>query len=418
MEALKDSKVEWLGQIPESWNVDRTKFHYRNLKQIAGIKSYEYERLALTLNGVIKRPKDDADGLQPGDFNGYQVLRSGDLVFKLIDLQNVSTSRVGLSHNTGIVSPAYIRLEPNKGESSRYGEYYFLSMWQREIFNQLGDAGVRSNLSSSDLLELPYISLPLDEQEKIADFLDEKCAEIDKLSEDIQKQIEILEDYKKTIITRAVTKGLNPSIEMKYSETGWLGSIPSHWNTKRISALYSLRNIKVSDEEFPPLSVTMRGILPQLENVAKTDDHSNRKLVRRGDFVINSRSDRRGSCGISGYDGSVSLINTVLKPNGTMNNEYYNWLFHTPIFADEYYKWGHGIVDDLWTTNWQDMKVINVPVPPISEQMKIAEYLNEICGKIDASVSGKQEQYDKLISYKKSIVYEYVTGKKRVKGAL
>jgi hypothetical protein len=246
VEALKDSKVAWLGEIPEGWFIDRTKFHFKNLKQVAGIKSENYERLALTLNGVVKRPKDDAEGLQPGDFNGYQVLKTGDLVFKLIDLQNVSTSRVGLAHDTGIVSPAYIRLEPNRNESSRYGEYYFLSMWQREVFNQLGDAGVRSNLSSSDLLELPYISLPQDEQERIADFLDEKCAEIDKLSEDIQKQIEILNDYKKSVITRAVTKGLDPNAEMKDSGIEYIGEVPTKWNIHPIYYYFDERRRKNS----------------------------------------------------------------------------------------------------------------------------------------------------------------------------
>lgn len=151
---------------------------------------------------------------------------------------------------------------------------------------------------------------------------------------------------------------------LKDSKVEWLGKIPEDWKVERIGTLYSLRNSKVSDEDYPPLSVTMQGILPQLETVAKTDDHSNRKLVKKGDFAINSRSDRRGSCGISDYDGSVSLINIVLKPNAKMNPVYYNWLFHTSLFADEFYKWGHGIVDDLWTTNWQDMKNIFVTIPP------------------------------------------------------
>ena len=125
-----------------------------------------------------------------------------------------------------------------------------------------------------------------------------------------------------------------------------------------------------------PLSVTMNGIVPQLETAAKTNAHDDRKLVRKGDFAINSRSDRRGSCGISEYDGSVSLINTLLAPLGEMNPNYYNWLLHTTQFADEFYKWGHGIVDDLWTTGWQDMKKIMIPVPPLQEQKKIATFLD------------------------------------------
>ncbi len=138
--------------------------------------------------------------------------------------------------------------------------------------------------------------------------------------------------------------------EMKDSGYEWLGNIPISWNLTKIGHLYRVRNQKVSDKDFPPLSVTMKGILPQLETAAKTNDGDNRKLVRKGDFAINSRSDRRGSCGISSLDGSVSLINTVLMPLNAMNPKYYNWLFHTVQFADEYYKCGHGIVDDLWTT--------------------------------------------------------------------
>lgn len=196
---------------------------------------------------------------------------------------------------------------------------------------------------------------------------------------------------------------------LKDSKVEWLGKIPKDWKVERIGTLYSLRNSKVSDEDYPPLSVTMQGILPQLETVAKTDDHSNRKLVKKGDFAINSRSDRRGSCGISDYDGSVSLINIVLKPNAKMNPVYYNWLFHTSLFADEFYKWGHGIVDDLWTTNWQDMKNIFVTIPPLDEQKLIADFLDEKCAEIDKLSEDIQKQIDILNNYKKSVITRAVT---------
>ena len=125
---------------------------------------------------------------------------------------------------------------------------------------------------------------------------------------------------------------------MRESGQKWLGLIPFNWKLSRIGSLYLLRNEKVSDKDYPPLSVTMGGIVPQLDTAAKTDNGDNRKLVRTGDFAINSRSDRRGSCRISKYDGSVSLINTVLEPREKMNPNYYNWLFHTVLFADEFYK--------------------------------------------------------------------------------
>lgn len=196
-----------------------------------------------------------------------------------------------------------------------------------------------------------------------------------------------------------------------YKDSGiaWIGNIPGEWKIKKLGNFYTQRNEKVSDKDFAPLSVTMQGILPQLETAAKTNDGDNRKLVRVGDFAINSRSDRRGSCGISPYDGSVSLINTVLCPKGKMNANFYNWLFHTTMFADEYYKWGHGIVDDLWTTRWSEMKNISVVEPPLSEQQAIATYLDKKCGEIDSLISLQEEMISELQAYKQSVITEAVS---------
>ena len=197
--------------------------------------------------------------------------------------------------------------------------------------------------------------------------------------------------------------------EMQDSGLIWLGKIPTGWALTKIGGLYAIRNEKVSDKDFPPLSVTNKGILPQLETAAKTNDGDNRKLVRVGDFAINSRSDRRGSCGISPYNGSVSLINIVMMPRKKMIPTYYEWLFHTTQFGDENYRWGHGIVDDLWTTGWQEMKKITIPMPPLDEQKCIADYLDTKCAKIDALTADIQAQIDTLEQYKHSVITEAVT---------
>lgn len=197
--------------------------------------------------------------------------------------------------------------------------------------------------------------------------------------------------------------------EMRNSQQEWLGMVPAEWEQSTIGSLYSLRNEKVSDRDYPPLSVTMKGIVPQLDTAAKTDAHDDRKLVRKGDFAINSRSDRRGSCGISDYDGSVSLINTILTPRTEMNPHYYNWLFHSSQFADEFYRWGHGIVDDLWTTRWQEMKNIVVSVPSLREQEQIAISLDGAISKVDALIANQQAQIEKLKQYKQSLITEVVT---------
>ena len=199
------------------------------------------------------------------------------------------------------------------------------------------------------------------------------------------------------------------SREMKDSGVEWIGEIPEGWNVCKIDSLYYPRSTKVSDKDYLPLSVTMKGIVPQLSSTAKTDDHDNRKLVKKGDFAINSRSDRRGSCGISEYDGSVSLINTVLQPRHGMNNEYYNWLFHSDMFSSEFYRLGHGIVDDLRTTSWQEMKKMVIPAPSPTEQQQIVHFLDRKCTAIDTAIEKTKKSIEKLEEYKKAVITKAVT---------
>lgn len=196
---------------------------------------------------------------------------------------------------------------------------------------------------------------------------------------------------------------------MKDSGIEWIGLLPASWRLNRMGSMFYERSEKVSDIDFPPLSVTMKGVVPQLEHVAKSDDHSNRKLVRSGDFAINSRSDRRNSCGFSFTDGSVSLINTVLVPLVSMNSRYYEYLFKTTQFADEYYRLGHGIVDDLWTTKWIDTKRIELPLPSSEEQQIIADYLDKKCAEIDKSIEAAEASIEEYKLYKKSVIFQAVT---------
>lgn len=207
--------------------------------------------------------------------------------------------------------------------------------------------------------------------------------------------------------------------KMKDSGFAWLGLIPVDWKVERLGSLFSLRNEKVSDEDFPPLSVTMQGVLPQLSHVAKSDNHSNRKLVLEGDFVINSRSDRRNSCGFALQDGSVSLVNTVCTPLNPVDSRYYAYLFDTSLWADEFYAWGHGIVADLWTTGWNAMKDIVLPVPDLNSQVSIADYLDVRCSDIDIAIHSAQCSIDEYQIYEMEQIRHYVSNglnDTRVKG--
>lgn len=201
--------------------------------------------------------------------------------------------------------------------------------------------------------------------------------------------------------------------EMKDSGVEWIGRIPKNWTVSRIDKEFKVRNEKVSDKEYQALSVTKQGILPQLENVAKSDNRDNRKKVCVGDFVINSRADRKGSCGVSPYDGSVSLICNVLTSK-KLCPQYVHNLFRNYYFSEEFYRWGSGIVDDLWSTNIEKMKKINIPIPFEKEDKKIANFLDEKTSQFDLIISKKEELIQRLEEAKKSLISEVVTGEVKV----
>lgn len=199
-------------------------------------------------------------------------------------------------------------------------------------------------------------------------------------------------------------------MKMKDSDVEWIGKIPETWSLGTISRLFKQRNEKVSDYDFEPLSVTKGGIVPQLESAAKSNDHSNRKLVKSGDFVINSRSDRKMSSGVSSYEGSVSLINLVMIPDShSLDTSYVNYLMKNYGFAEEFYRWGTGIVADLWSTNWERGKKIQIPVPNLEEQQAIAYFLDEKVAKIDEIIADTKLSIEELKAYKQSLITEAVT---------
>lgn len=197
--------------------------------------------------------------------------------------------------------------------------------------------------------------------------------------------------------------------EYKDSGVKWLGEVPSHWEVKRLGSFFFERKEKVSDKDYAPLSVTKQGIFPQLDNVAKTNDGDNRKLVKEGDFVINSRSDRKGSSGVSVLDGSVSLINIVLQPRKVLFGPFCNYLLKSYGFIEENYRNGRGIVADLWTTRYDEMKMIKVAMPSFEEQKNISSYLDAATSKIDKAIAMQQKMIALLNERKQIIIQNAVT---------
>ena len=229
-----------------------------------------------------------------------------------------------------------------------------------------------------------------------------------------ERDLRLLEELKQAEIANVVTRGLNPNVPMKDSGIPWIGKIPSHWEIRKIRSLYALRTEKVSDKDFAPLSVSKQGVTPQLEDAVKTDNGDNRKLVRKGDFVVNSRSDRKGSCGVSDLDGSVSLINIVIYPITKLNPQYYHLLFRSNNYIEEFYRLGRGIVADLWTTKFDDMRNIFVPYPPIEEQRAIVEYIERKNKAIDYMIANLRAEIDYLTEYKQRLIADAVTGQIKI----
>ena len=195
-----------------------------------------------------------------------------------------------------------------------------------------------------------------------------------------------------------------------YKDSGihWLPYIPFHWSSSKVKSHFRLRAIKVSDQDYPALSVSKNGVTPQIETAIKTDNGDNRKLVKAGDFVVNSRSDRKGSCGVSTIDGSVSLINIVLEPiNGYA--QYYHYLFRSNDYIEEFYRYGRGIVSDLWTTRWNEMSSIMIPFPPVEEQKMIVAYLDKRITLIENCKCQRERELQTLNELKQAEIASVVT---------
>jgi type I restriction enzyme S subunit len=272
---------------------------------------------------------------------------------------------------------------------------------------------MQPSLRLGDLSKATALFPAITEQTAIADYLDEKTALLDSTITAKKKQIKLLKERRIALINKAVMQGIDEGVEMKESGVEWIGKVPKVWEVNRIGSCFLERKRKVSDKDFSALSVTKNGIVPQLENAAKTDDGDNRKLIKKGDFVINSRSDRKGSSGTSNFEGSTSLISIVLK-SVKLAPQFTHFLFRSDSFIEEYYRMGRGIVADLWTTRYKEMKNINIAFPSKIEQIKIANYLDFEIVKINETMALIEKSIALLEEYKASLVSHVVTGKIKI----
>ena len=295
-------------------------------------------------------------------------------------------------------------------EDTEYIMYYMLSeAFLSSVKNIVADRVKMPKINQDELKNTDFVIPPFSEQQAIVDYLKDKTLKIEQYVSARERERELLDSLKQSEIANVVTKGLNPNVRMKDSGIPWIGLIPEQWEVKKIRTCFQERREKVSDKDFSPLSVSKMGVTPQLDTAVKTDNGDNRKKVCKGDFVVNSRSDRKGSCGFSSYDGSVSLINIVLQPRG-VNGMYYNYLFRSNNYIEEFYSQSRGIVADLWTTRYSEMKNIYIPVPPLKEQQAIVDYIEAKLSKIDSCMADLQAEIDYLKEFKQRLISDVVTG--------
>ncbi len=427
-ERYLDSEVAWIGNIPAHWKVGKVKNEFFSTKTIVGEDADMYERLALTLNGVVKRSKEDSSGLQPEKFETYQIVKENELIFKLIDLQNVQTSRIGRSPFEGLVSPAYIILHSKKDESTKYAEYFFLAMWLGEIFNSLGDNGVRSSINASALLNLPFL-LPTEEEKKyIVEYLDNEVKRVNELISEIQYSIEEYKTLKKAIIYEATTGGICKHDSFSQCSLSYVGEIPESWNERKMLTILAMRVVdgahespELVDEGIPYISATaiengkinfdkMRGYISE----EYCDECDKRYTPKRDDILVIK---------LGGSTGQVAIVDTDRRFNiwvplaAVRCNEEAFPRFVFYAFQSDYMikqmelSWTYGTQETLGIKTIERLRIF---LPPMDEQKEIAAYLDLRIGLIDDLIYEKEALMNDLIEYKKTIIYEVVTGKRKV----
>lgn len=425
MQAMKDSGIEWIGQIPQEWKVVLLSSIFNEHKQ----KNTDLlcsNLLSLSYGKIIKKNISTADGLLPVSFEGYNIVNTNDIVLRLTDLQNDQRSlRTGLvTEKIGIITSAYVtlRLYASNIASAKYMHYFLYAFDISKGFYGMGD-GVRQSLNYDGCKKIQLLFPPLPEQQRIADYLDKQCSIMDKLAENLQQQIEKLKEYKQSVITEAVTKGLDPNVAMKDSGVEWIGEIPAGWKIEKAKYTFAQRSERGNNISLQLLSPTQNfGVIPQVKYDALTGMKSVKlhegielhelKTIHKGDFCISLRS-FQGGFEYSIYEGVVSPAYRVFYATKQVVEKYYKYLFKSVAFIQKICS---------YTTSFRDGKAISfeafanslIPLPPLPEQQRIANYLDKKCEEIDKLIKIKQEKIDKLSEYKKSLIYECVTGKREV----
>ena len=429
MREMKDSGVKWIGEIPAQWEVRKiasvvpvvTDFvasgSFADLRDnVKYLDTPDYAMLVRTAD--LSGTRDNTVYI---DKHAYEYLSNSNLFGGEIILSNIGS--VG---NVFQYTPMYERssLAPNAimlngTECNRYLYYWFLNPIANDELKRIGSHAVQLKFNKTQLKQMAIVYPPIEDQQKIAARLDRKCTQIDALISNAQQQIEKLKAYKQSVITETVTKGLDPDVQMKDSGVEWIGEIPEHWTVAPIRSFFKIKKDIIGHEPDTVLSITQGGIKVKdiNENSGQmANSYAHYQIVNIGDFAMNHMDLLTGGVGISEFEGVTSPDYRVfVMRNADMNPRYFLYVFQMYYRNKIFYAFGQGAANlGRWRLPAQNFNTVAVPLSPVEEQNSIVTFLDEKCTQIDKLIALKQQKIEKLQQYKKSMIYEYVTGKKEV----
>ena len=415
MREMKESGIEWIGEVPVNWIIERLQWHLSEIKET---NKPERTRSVLSLTnklGIVPyEEKGNQGNVAKEDYTQYKLAYPGTIV---ANSMNILIGSVGLCDYFGCVSPVYYVYKPNDGENLRFLNYIFqIQQFQRELRRYAtGILEIRLRVASDDIMKR-YIAFPsLSEQARIVEYLDKKCNQIDTLIANVQAQIEKLKAYKQSVITEAVTRGLDPSVPMKDSGIQWLPTMPIGWKLSRIkNEIIPLERPVLADDEvitcFRDGVVTLRRRRREDGFTVSFTEHGYQG-VEIGDLVIHGMDTFAGAIGCSDSRGKTTPVVHVCRTTG--NNRYFMYFLRSMAYNHVYMDFSNGVrIRSSDFRNFAKLAIFNIIVPPLDEQDAIVEYLDSKSAQIDRLLALKQAKIDKLNEYKKSLIYEYVTGKR------
>lgn len=403
------------------WPTAPAKRRFQYLKE-PNTGMIESHRLALTMNGVVDRSLDDAKGLQSSDFEGYQIFEEGDLAFKLIDLENIKTSRVGLVPRRGIMSPAYIRLraiDPRRSYAPFYF-WYFYAAYRGNIFNGLG-GGIRQNLSQTELLEFPIPEMAYEDQKKISDYLDGEVKRIDLLIERKNDFLRLLAEKRDAVISQVATKGLHADVAMQPTELASIGTVPAHWQLNPIGRALQVTKRIVGDrhDHFSLLSLTTRGVIARdvSQNFGKfPESFDSYQIVEPGNFVfcLFDMDETPRTVGLSENAGIITGAYAVFECTEPAYSRYLLNLFLHLDNCKGLKPFYTGLRKTIRPPRFTS---IRIPFPPEDEAREIAEHIERQCSKLDRLVERTRRSIELLREHRTALITAAVTGKIDVRNA-